>query len=281
MARSKVVQLCVVLLLEACASTRQLSIVEAKSLSERRIAAATDEVYDATWLALEARGARVIDADRLAGTFIATQSAGATLDVDVAALGAEQRLVITPREPVPGLDWAALLDDVTDRVRATIRVWHALPEWKFDGRRNVLSVPGYSFQPPADWSWLDYDTSRRRVVVQEKRGRGAVNLTVLADLERRRTRPSLADVLQRAVKTMLASRLRLTFPDDVDADEDALGAHGTVRVLDGATAIDVVWHGVEVPLGDTQVTVLMACPLAQAAACEPLWAKMFDSQLMR
>lgn len=270
-----------VLLLEACASTRQLSIVEAKSLSERRIAAATDEVYDATWLALEARGARVIDADRLAGTFIATQSAGATLDVDVAALGAEQRLVITPREPVPGLDWAALLDDVTDRVRATIRVWHALPEWKFDGRRNVLSVPGYSFQPPADWSWLDYDTSRRRVVVQEKRGRGAVNLTVLADLERRRTRPSLADVLQRAVKTMLASRLRLTFPDDVDADEDALGAHGTVRVLDGATAIDVVWHGVEVPLGDTQVTVLMACPLAQAAACEPLWAKMFDSQLMR
>ncbi len=273
--------LCLALLLCSCATTGPITAADAKRFSERRYAAATDEVYDATWLALEALGAKVIDGDRLAGTFIATREAGATIDIDIAALGSEQRLSLTPREPVPGAEWAALLDGVNDRVRATIKHWHDLPEWKFDGRRNSLTVAGYSVQPPADWAWLDYDVSRRRVTVQEKRARGVVNATLVIDFERRQTRPSFAVSLQRATGLLLASRLPLTFPDELDATEDARGTHGTLRVSEGAGGRDVVWHAAQVPLGDAQVTLVMTCEPQQARACAALWADVFASQVMR
>lgn len=263
--------------LSGCAASRQLGVEDAKRFGERRYTAATDEVYDATWLALEARGASVIDGDRLAGTMVVTQATAPTFDVDIAALGAEQRVVFTPREAVQRDEWAELLDDVHRRVRATIRVWHDLPEWRFDGRRNVLSVPGYSLQPPRDWAWLDFDVSRRRATVQEKRARGVVNPTLLLELERRRTHPSMVGTLQRAVTAMLAARGALAFPARFDADEDGTGAHGTSTVSD----VDVSWHGLEVPLGDTQLTVVMACPVEQRVACEALWTKVFDSQVNR
>ncbi|MGV3623325.1 MAG: hypothetical protein ACO1OB_21070 [Archangium sp.] len=281
MARSRVAQLGAVLLLAGCASSRQLSIGEAQQFGERRYEAATDEIYDATWLALEARGASVIDGDRLAGTMVVTQAVGATFDVDIAALGSEQRVVFTPREGVSSSDWSDLLDDVKRRVRATIRVWHDLPEWKFDGRRNSLSVPGYSLQPPEDWAWLDFDVSRRRVNVQEKRARGVENLTMTVELERRRVKPSMMATLQRAVTTMLAARVKVKFPSTIEAEEDGTGAHGTWRVFNGGEARDVAWHGVEVPLGDTQVTVVMVCPLEKRASCDALWPKVFDSQVNR
>lgn len=281
MTRSRVELLAWLVLLAACASSRQLSIGEARQFAERRYEAAPDEIYDATWLALEARGASVIDGDRLAGTMVVTQAVGATFDVDIAALGAEQRVVFTPREAVSSTDWAELLDDVNRRVRATIKVWHDLPEWKFDGRRNALSVPGYSLQPPAEWAWLDFDISRRRVNVQEKRARGVENLTLTLELERRRTRPSMVNTLQRAVTTMLAARVKVKFPSTLEADEDGTGSHGVWRVFNGGEARDVAWHGVEVPLGDTQVTVVMVCPLEKRARCDALWPQVFDSQVNR
>lgn len=278
MTRSRVDQLCLLLLFAACASSRQLTIDEAKRFGERRYDAATDEMFDATWLALEAHGANVIDGDRLAGTMVVTQAVGATFDVDIAALGSEQRVVFTPRESVGSTEWSELLDDVNRRVRATIKVWHDLPEWKFDGRRNSLSVPGYSLQPPSEWAWLDFDISRRRVNVQEKRARGVENLTMTVELERRRTKPSMVNTLQRAVTTMLAARVKVKFPSTVEADEDGTGSHGVWRVFNGGEARDVSWHGVEVPLGDTQVTVVMVCPLEKRAVCDGLWPKVFDSQ---
>src|SRR4051794_19139022 len=67
MTRSRVDPLALLLLFAACASSRQLTIAEAKQFGERRYEAASDEIYDAAWLALEARGASVIDGDRLAG----------------------------------------------------------------------------------------------------------------------------------------------------------------------------------------------------------------------
>ena len=61
------------LLLCACAATGPLTKPEATALATRTWPAATDEVFDATWLTLVAAHYTVTTSDRVAGTFTFTR----------------------------------------------------------------------------------------------------------------------------------------------------------------------------------------------------------------
>ena len=259
--------------LVACTSTQLLTQAEARALGTRTWDAATDEVYDATWLTLTARGFTVTQSDRVAGTLVVTRGAR-TWNLDVAARGAEQRVAVTPREPCTRAELTDLLDALEDGTRPLLRAWHELPEWKYDGRRNVLSLPAFSVAPPLEWEWLDYDISRRLVTVQRLRARTGLNPTLLVEVDRRRPDSRLAATLQRAAGLALGARQRLVLPDQLEHTEDETGLHGRMGVLDGTVPFEVVWHAYQSALGTSDVRLVMVCPVKDELSCEGLWAKL-------
>ncbi len=261
--------------LVSCASV-QLTPADAKSLSERRWEGASDEVFDATWLTLASKGYEIAASDRVAGTLL-VKNGSDVWDLDVAAQGTEQRVVVAPRQSTTRAEFSALLDDLFTGTRTLLHSWHELPEWKFDGRKNELQLPGFSVSPPPDWEWLDYDISRRFVVVQRKRARTGINPTLLVDLDRRRPDSQLRSELTRGSALTLAARARLVLPDDLEATEDQTGQHGTIRVLDGTTPQDVVWHAYQTVLGPADVRLIMICPKASQGECRALWRTMIQS----
>ncbi|MFZ5443549.1 MAG: hypothetical protein ACOZQL_26320 [Myxococcota bacterium] len=239
-----------------------LQAAEVRALSSRTWSGATDEVFDATWLSLAGRGFEVRGADRLAGTLVAVRD-GRAWEVDVAALGTEQRVTLTPTTGVTRAELSSVLDGLEEDTARLLRAWRELPEWRFDGRRNTLGVPGFSAQPPREWAWLDYDVSRREVTVQRLRARTGPNASLLVEVDRTRPRSQLAASAQRTIGLALGARQRLTFPDELRP--------GALRVLDGTTPKDVAWWGLEETLGAAQVRLTMACPAAEADTCAELW----------
>jgi hypothetical protein len=259
----------------ACAST-QLTALEARSLSEKTWRAPSDEVFDATWLTLIGRGYEVASSDRVAGTLVISR-ATEHWDVDVAALGTEQRVVIAPRQVGSRAEFSALLEEVETGTRSLLRAWNELPEWKFDGRRNLLRVPGLSLAPPSEWEWLDYDISRRFVVVQKRRERSGLNPTLLVELDRRRPESRLQASLRRGAALCVASRQRLTVPDELESTEDQTGLHGSMRVLDGTSPVELSWHAYQTVLGASDVRLVMVCPKVSHSECRALWKDLFQS----
>lgn len=260
-----------------CATDQPLSRADVTQLASRSWSAPTDEVFDATWLTLQAQGFTVTDADRLAGTFVAT-ARGHTWDVDVGALGAEQRVRLMPREDgVTRGALVVLLDALEEGTRSLLRAWSELPEWKYDGRRNVLAIPGFSASPPREWEWLDFDISRRRVVAQARRARTGVNPTLLFEAERVRPEPTLEALVKKATGLTLNARQRLVYPEELASGEDATGRHGAIRVLDGTVPVDVAWHARVTRVGPVEVQLVMVCPRAEAASCAVLWAELSTS----
>jgi integrase len=238
------------LLLAACVSSGPLSERDAARLATRTWDGATDEVFDATWLTLERRGFSITDDDRLAGTLQA-QREGRTWNVDVAALGNSQRVTLTPSSPVSRAELSAMLDALEEGTAKLLHAWHDPPEWKFDGRRNLLSISGFAVSPPLEWAWLDFDLSRRVVTVQQSRTRNVRNATMVVEVDRTRPRSKLLDTARQTIGTCLSARQRLVFPDVMPS--------GTIRVLDGTTAEDVTWSGREWTLDAWQVRVVAAC----------------------
>ena len=259
------------LALTACTSSQVLSQAEARDLGARTWDAATDEVFDATWLTLSAKGFQVDQGNRLAGTLVATRGAQ-TWDVEVAALGSEQRVQVAPRRSCTREELVEVLDVLEEGTRWLLRAWTALPEWKFDGRRNVLLLPGITASPPRDWEWLDFDTSHRHVVVQQLRARTGVNPTLLVDVDRRRPQSQVALAIKRAAGLTLGARQRLVLPDELEVTQNATGLHGSMRVLDGTLPLEVVWHAYEATLGTADVRLVLVCPRAVETECRGWWA---------
>lgn len=261
----------------ACTSSRALTRVEARELAERRWDAPTDEVFDATWLTLRQQGWVVSEADRVAGTLVATK-AGRAWALEVSARGAEQRVTASPRDAeVTRAELVELNEVLEAGTQRLLGAWRELPEWKFDGRRNVLAVPGFSAAPPRAWASLDFDVSRRHVVVQLRRARGGLNPTLLVVVDRRRPEPVLGALLKQAAGLALSARQRLTLPDELPSMEDGAGLHGELRVLDGTSPQDVTWHALVATLGTTEVHWVMVCPRAEAEACARDWAEVAGS----
>ena len=257
-----------------------LSKAEARELGTRRWDAPPDEVFDATWLTLTARGYTVEDADRVAGTLV-TKRGPHTWDVDVAAVGTEQRVEVTPRHQGTRAELSALLDDLEVGTRALLRAWGELPEWKYDGRKNVVRIEGFAVSPPREWEWLDYDISRRLVTVQQLRARTGLNPTLLIEVDRRRPDSRLRASLQRAAGLTLGARQRLVPPDELDESKDGAELHGTMGVLDGTVPREVTWHAYEAVLGAVEVRLVMACPLAAEVPCRRLWSAAMTGVLQR
>ncbi len=260
------------LCLTSCASTQVLTPSEASAISTRTWKAPSEEVFDATLLTLRENGHEVTQFDRVAGTLHLDK-----FDLDVAALGTEQRVVVTPHQQITRAELGVLLDALESGTRTLLGAWLDLPEWKFDGRHNLLRVPGFSVAPPAEWEWLDYDISRRFVVVQQRRARTGLNPTLLVDLDRRRPDSVLASSLRRGAGLALAARSRVTMPDELSATEDETGQHGKLRVLDGTVPLDVAWHASQVVLGSSEVRLIMVCPRATEGLCRDLWRAIFAS----
>ncbi len=260
----------------SCTATGVLTRIEASALATRAWSGATEEIYDATWLTLLTQGFSVSRSDRVEGT-LELSRAGKLFDVDVAALGTEQRVEFAPREPIARAELAALLDALEEGTRSLLRAWNELPEWVFDGRRNLLRVPGFVVAPPAQWEWLDFDISRRFVVVQQKRARTGLNPTLLVELDRRRPESHLETSLKRAAGLALVARQRLVFPEELEAVEDEQGLHGTARVLDGTSPQEVSWHAYQTVLGASDVRLVMVCPVVAQTRCRAQWAEVMNS----
>lgn len=232
--------------------------------------AAPDEVFDATWLTLTARGFTVTEQDRLAGTLLLTRGES-TWDVEIAALGSEQRVAISPRHQATRAELSELLDALEEGTRTLLRAWHDLPEWKYDGRRNRVSVKGFSLEPPQEWAWLDFDISRRFVIVQQRRARTGLNPTLLVEIDRRRPSSPLAASLRRGAMLALSTNQRLELPEVVST-RDQTGLHGQLP-------LDLVWHAYETALGPTDVRVIMVCPRSEVSECMSAWAAVAQSIL--
>ena len=268
-------ELTVLFALTSCA-TVQLTPSDAKSLSERTWEGAPDEVFDASWLTLASKGYDITASDRVAGTMV-IKNASDTWDLDVAAQGTEQRVVLAPRQVTTRAHFSALLDELFTGTRTFLRAWHDLPEWKYDGRHNQLRVPGFSVAPPPEWEWLNYDISRRFVVVQRRRARTGLNPTLLVELDRRRPDSQLRAGLQRGAGLALAAGSRLLLPEELHATEDQTGQHGALQVLDGTTPQDLVWHAYQTVLGPADVRLIMVCPKSSQGECRALWRAVFQS----
>jgi hypothetical protein len=215
-------------------------------------------VFDATWLTLQRRGFEVVEHDRLAGSLKARRG-GTTWSVEVGALGSRQRVELMPEAPVPRAELVALLDALEEGTATLLRAWADLPEWKFDARHNLLRLQGFSFSPPLEWQWLDFDISRRVATVQQARTRNVANPTLLIELDRTRPESALLHTVKRAVSASLGARQRVLFPDGL--------APGTVEVLDGTTPQQVTWDAAEWTLDALQVRAVISCP---GARCLPL-----------
>jgi hypothetical protein len=258
--------------LVSCVTSGPLGASEVRDLATRTWSAPTDEVYDATWLTLRSRGFEITEHDRQAGTLTAVRD-GRSWEVDVAARGTEQRVELTPATPVNRAELSQLIDVLEEGTAQLLRSWKELPEWKFDGRRNLLTAVGFTFAPPREWEWLDFDISRREVTVQRLRARTGVNATLLVEVDRTRPLTRSVESARRALGLALSARQRLIFPDELK--------EGPVRVLDGTTPMEALWFGLEETLGPVQVRVSLACPRAEEDACRAAWAAVKSSVIMR
>ena len=232
----------------------------------RAFTAPHDELFTATWLALENEGHRVTGHDRIAGSLT-----WATGEASISGTGDDEALTLTPNDP-------RLLDAVERRVRATLAAWETSQEFTYDARRNLLYVSGFAVELPPEWQSLRIDAGRHHVTVQELRGRSEGNLTLVADLERRSARPTVAKTLRRAAEVLL-NGVELGFLDGAPDAEDTLGLHGQLSVELPHGAVPVSWQAYQRPVGDFQVTLVMACPEERAAECETLWKRVQKSAL--
>lgn len=265
--------------LSACASTRPLTTLEARELSERRYDADGDEVYDATWLLLEKQGFQVVAHDRRAGVFTARHADGRGYDVEVAALGSTQLVRAVPTGVVAHGAQLDAWDALEHQTLSLLRAWQTVPEWRFDARRSTLELPGFSVAMPRDWGHLDFSVNRRRVTVQVRKVRGPeFNPTLLVEIDRRRYWDSTLELGQAAVGLALTATSRLVFPDEIQAREDGVGGHAALRVLDGNLTHDVTLHLWSAADATWAYRLALACPAeAKAAACEAAWSQVVRS----
>lgn len=267
-----------------CATARPLTDADARDLATHPFDGSADDVLDAVWLALEAQGYVATAADRRTGTLAVSRPDGHGYDVQVSAKDDEQLVRAVPKSPRPlvlggpdGQD--AKWDALWQATWALLDTWRAPPGWTFDTKTNSLWVPGFSFEPPAAWEYLDFDLEHRRsrVVRHRKRTRGALTPTLLAVVAHRRPQPTLPGFLQEAAGVALSARTRLTLPDDLEArPEPGRTLGGVLRVLDGATAREVRWHAQVAHDAAWTVTLVVACG-EEEAACEHEWREVLSS----
>lgn len=279
------------LLVAACAprGPRQLSATQLRSRASRSISAGFDEVYDATWLALESQGWTVTAHDRRAGTLSTNVIAGEhgtgrSWEASVSQEGSAQTVTLLPhmheheRDVTPDVYWTLegpggelqRWDEAFARIVALVEAWRNHPELILEKTRGELDAAGLHLLLPPTWEHFEFSVDRRSLAVQRfKRSRG-LNPSVLYRIERRRPEPDLEAMVHETLERAFGGLESLAEPSEWTSRGDAWGlcGEGEVLVGPGLVAQPVRWRRWEARSPAWVVRVAVACAPEGERACD-------------
>ena len=255
-----------------------LSPAQLQSRASRSIAAAFDEVYDATWLTLEAAGSTVTEHDRRAGTLTtavvaAANGTGRAWAASVSQEGATVVVTLLPRvyegarEVTADMHWtlegpggeAQRWDALFAGIAGLIDAWRVHPELVLSNSRGELDAVGLRLLVPG-WQHFEFATDRRTLVMK---GSGtALVPTLLYRIERRRPQPDLAKLIQETLEQAFNAAGRIAEPAQWEITRDAWGEMAEGEVLVGAdlTPKLVRWRRWEAGNPAWVMRIASACP---------------------
>lgn len=244
----------------------------------RTISGAFDEVYDATWLTLEAAGWAVSASDRRAGTLstamvAADHGPGRAWSATVSQEGATVVLTLLPRiydgarEVTADLQWilegpggeGERWDTLFAGATGLVEAWRVHPELRMSNSRGEVDAVGLRLLVPS-WQHFEFSTDRRSMVMQQS-GAGGVP-TLLYRVERRRPNPDLDTLISDTLEHAFHADGKITVPPQWKPVKDAWGesAEGDVQVGADLTPKRVRWIRWEAGNPAWVVRVVGACP---------------------
>lgn len=263
-----------------------LSAAQLQSRASRTIPAAFDDVYDATWLTLEAAGWPVKEHDRRAGTLgtgvvTASNGLGRAWAASVSQEGATVVVTLLPRvfenarEVTGDMRWTLegpggegeRWEQLFASLTALVDTWRVHPELVLSNTRGELDAVGLRLLVPS-WQHFGFSVDRRTLVMQGA-GTGLVP-TLLYRIERRRPEPTVVALVHETLEHAFHAEGRLAEPGEWDVARDAWGetAEGAVRVGADLTAKTVRWRRWEAGNPAWVVRVAAVCPVENRVECE-------------
>ncbi len=256
---------------------------------------AFDEVYDATWLTLEAAGWAVGESDPRAGTFVTQvvvlpDGLGRGWAASVSQEGGAIRVTLLPRvyrgsaDVTPDSGW--LLDGPGGEVErwdalfagigGLISAWREAPELALSNARGELNAAGMRLLIP-NWQHFEFSLDRRTLVMQPV-GPGPAS-TLLYRIERRRPKPDAAALVHETLEHAFHASGRLAEPASWDIAQDAWGetAAGDVLLDSDSSPNPVRWRRWEAGNSAWVVRVAAACPAEKEPRCEGEVRRVIES----
>lgn len=278
------------LALSGCvAGPHPVSEEQLRSLGRRTYAAQYDEAFDATWLALERLGFRVLSQSRRVGTLLAQHDDGRQYDVGVEPHDAQHLVTALPGPPRVAwqLDGArgevARWDELERLTRALLAAWKRWPEWTFVPAANDLGVLSLHVKAPREWEHVDLELSRHRAELQRfKPGHLGLNPTLLMDIDRRRPVHGVTPLVLETAGRALGTRTRLSLPEVLAGPLTARGYSGDASLDDGAAKHAVRWHLWDMRTPEWTIRIAAVCgPEDSELSCEGEWDKLVASVVSR
>lgn len=257
-----------------------LSPAQLQSRASRSIPAAFDDVYDATWLTLEAAGWTVTGHDRRAGNaetnvLVAPNGIGRAWTASVSQEGATMVVTLLPRvfegarEVTADMHWTLegpggeveRWDGLFAGIVGLVQTWRVHPELTLSNSRGELDAVGLRMLVPS-WQHFEFSVDRRTLVMQAP---GSLpDSTVLYRIERRRPGPDLAALVHETLERAFHAAGRVTGPADWEIVKDAWGetAEGDVLVGADLTPRPVRWRRWEAGNAAWVVRVASACAVS-------------------
>ena len=263
-----------------------LGPAQLQSRATRSIPAAFDEVYDATWLTLEAAGWTIIEHDRRAGTastntVAAPNGTGRAWAASVTQDGATVAVTLLPRvyegerEVTADMHWtlegaggeAERWETLFAGIVGLVEVWRVHPELVLSNSRGELDAVGLRLLVPS-WQHFEFSVDRRTLVMH-----GAADVsTLLYRIERRRPDPNLVGLVHETLESAFHAGGRIAEPSQWELTRDAWGDMGEGDVLVGAnlSPTPVRWRRWEAGNPAWVVRVAAVCAVARVATfdCE-------------
>ena len=273
-----------------------LSPGQLQSRASRSIPAAFDEVFDATWLTLEAEGWKVVEHELHAGTIstdavIAANGTGRAWSASVSQEGATVVVTLLPRvyegarEVTADMHWtlegpggeAERWDALFAGIVGLIDTWRVHPELVLSNSRGELDAVGLRLLVP-NWPHFEFSVDRRTLVMQGL-GTGLVS-TLLYRIERRRPEPEVAALVHETIEHAFHATGKVAEPGVWELTRDAWGqtAEGAVRVGADLTPKPVRWRRWEAGNPAWVVRVASACPVGEGGSdCERQVRQVIES----
>ncbi|MBS1152006.1 MAG: hypothetical protein H6Q89_3704 [Myxococcaceae bacterium] len=253
-----------------------LTPAQLQSRASRTFPAAFDEVFDATWLTLEAAGWKVTANDRRAGTVstdvvAAPNGTGRAWTAGVTQEGATVAVTLLPRvyegerEVTEQMYWTLegkggeleRWERLFAGITGLIDAWRVHPELLLSKTRGELDAVGLRLLVPG-WPHFQFSVDRRTLVMQ---GVGAGLLpTLLYRIERRRPDPDLSRVVRETLEHAFHAAGRVVEPEwEIHRDGWGEAAEGAVLLEADLTPKPVRWRRWEAGNPAWVVRVVAVC----------------------